>query len=32
MLVYDDVSDDLDQMIHDGEPQFLDAKNLKKFE
>jgi hypothetical protein len=29
MLVDDEVSDDLDQMIHDGEPEFLDARNLK---
>ena len=28
----DGVSDDLDQMIRDGEPEFLDAKNLKKLE
>ncbi|RLN00483.1 transposon protein, putative, CACTA, En/Spm sub-class [Panicum miliaceum] len=27
-LVADDVGDALDQMIHDGEPDFLDEKNL----
>ena len=31
-LADDEVSDDLDQMIRDGEPKFLDAKNLKKLE
>ena len=31
-LVADDVVDALDQMIRDGEPEFLDEKNLKKLE
>jgi predicted kinase len=31
-LAHDEVSDDLDQMIRDGEPEFLDARNLKKLE
>jgi hypothetical protein len=31
-LADDEVSDDLDQMIHDGEPELLDARNLKKLE
>ena len=31
-LVADDVVDALDQMIRDGEPDFLDEKNLKKLE
>jgi len=31
-LADDEVTDDLDQMIRDGEPKFLDAKNLKKLE
>ena len=26
------VLDDLDRMIRDGEPEFLDARNLKKLE
>ena len=32
MLANYEVSDDLDQMIRDGEPEFLDARNLKKME
>jgi hypothetical protein len=31
-LADDEVSDDLDQMIRDGEPEFLDTRNLKKLE
>jgi len=31
-LVADDVVDALDQMIRDGEPEFLDEKNLNKLE
>ena len=31
-LADDEVSDDLDQMIRDGEPKFLDARNLKRLE
>jgi hypothetical protein len=31
-LVADDVVDALDQMTHDGEPDFLDEKNLMKLE